>query len=256
MPGLQGGGYPSSQYQDAHRGADEAHPSDPAPANGRAYLQLGTPLPPSSWPEPRFDTYQASKQPQAPLGRSPHSERGIPLYSVQAARVNELHLRYPLGIAPQQSSGPMGPADEQYVLEGRYLQTYDNSVVLFVSQSLIKDNRTGCMMAGSASGSGSFTCTALSLICCLVALLTHHSTTVDRVQESVKFPSAPRDFDLSGERNLHPLMPEPVPFFRDTGRRRALVVCDCQAENYARTLISILDWHQLLPSSRTRPWVK
>lgn len=134
MPGLQRGGYPSSQYQDAHQGAlaraHEAHPSDPGPAYGRAYLQPGTPLPPSSWPEPRFDTYQASKQPQAPLGRSPHSEHGVPIYPVQAARVNELHPRYPLGIAPQQSSGAMGPADGQDALEGRYLQVYDNSAVL------------------------------------------------------------------------------------------------------------------------------
>lgn len=127
-----------------------------------------------------------------------------------------------------------------------------------MSQSLIEDNRTGCVMAASAStsGSGSFTCTTLSLICCLVALLTHHSTTVGCVQESVEFPSAPRDFDLSGERNSHLLMPEPVPFFRDTGRRRALIVCDCQAENHTRILIGILDWHQLFASSRTWPWVK
>lgn len=134
VPGPQSGGYPSSLYQDAHRGhargADEvAYPSDPGPAYGGTYLQPGTPLPPSSWPEPRFDTYEASKQPQAPLVRSPHSERGIPLYSVQAARANEHHIRYPLGIAPQQNSAPMGPADEQYVLEGRYLQMYDNSAV-------------------------------------------------------------------------------------------------------------------------------
>jgi hypothetical protein len=180
VPGLLRGGYRSSHYQDAPQGADEAtYPSDST--YGRVYPQLEAPVPP--WPEPRlvgYGTYQASKQP--PLGRSSRSEY-VPISPVPAA--NESNPRYPLGIAHQQSSGAMGPADEQDALEGSYLQVYNISICTFVSQSLTKDNRTGRMMVASASTSGSFTCMALSLICCLVAFLTHHFTTVASVQESV-----------------------------------------------------------------------
>ena len=77
--------------------------------------------------------------------------------------------------------------------------------------------------------------TALSLICCLVTFLTHHFTVVD----SVEFPSAPQEYGFSGEHELHPLMPDPLPFFRDTGRRRALIVRGCRSENHTLILTGI-----------------
>jgi len=39
-----------------------------------------------------------------------------------------------------------------------------------------------------------------------------------------KWPAAPQEFDLSGQRNWHPQMPDPQPFFGDTGKRRALII--------------------------------
>ena len=90
-------------------------------------------------------------------------------------------------------------------------------------------------MVASESPSGSFKCTALSLICCLVAFLTRRFTIVD----SVEFPSAPQEYGFSDEHELHPLMPDPLPIFRDTGRRRALIVRDRRVENHTLILTGI-----------------
>jgi len=40
----------------------------------------------------------------------------------------------------------------------------------------------------------------------------------------VGFPASPQEFDPTGQRILHPPMPVPLPFFRNTGKRRALIV--------------------------------
>lgn len=41
---------------------------------------------------------------------------------------------------------------------------------------------------------------------------------------TLKWPDAPQEFDLSGEHNWHPQMPDPEPFFWDRGKRRALII--------------------------------
>jgi len=39
-----------------------------------------------------------------------------------------------------------------------------------------------------------------------------------------KWPTAPQDFDLSDRHDWHPQMPDPEPYFGDTGKRRALII--------------------------------
>jgi len=41
---------------------------------------------------------------------------------------------------------------------------------------------------------------------------------------AVEFPASPQEFDLTGQRIWHPQMPVPLPFFRNTGKRRALII--------------------------------
>ncbi|KAH9995800.1 caspase domain-containing protein [Russula vinacea] len=41
---------------------------------------------------------------------------------------------------------------------------------------------------------------------------------------AVEFPASPQEFDLTGQRIVHPQMPIPLPFFRNTGKRRALII--------------------------------
>lgn len=89
----------------------------------------------------------------------------------------------------------------------------------------------------------------LSLIRCVVALLTYHFTTV-------AFPAAPQEFNLSGQCNLPPQMPDPLPFFPNTGRRRALIVCLRQTEDLTLILIGTEDRDQLFFAYKARLCVK
>ena len=93
-------------------------------------------------------------------------------------------------------------------------------------QSLNEDNRTGRTI--TASPSSPFTGTFFSHIL-FVALFTHHLA-------AVEFPASPQEFDLTGQRIVHPQMPIPLPFFRNTGKRRALIVRDLEEENHTLIL--------------------
>jgi hypothetical protein len=69
---------------------------------------------------------------------------------------------------------------------------------------------------------------------------------------AAKWPTAPQEFDLSGQRNWHPQMPDPQPYFGDTGKRRALIVRDRQTMYYTLIfIIGVQDWDQLFSASGT-----
>jgi hypothetical protein len=211
-PGSRGGSS-ASQYHDAPQGATRtAH-------GGITY----SPAPVWYLPQPGMPMgYEMSQVRQRPhVGQSPRSE----YHSVPSA--NEPHTPHN-SFKLQWSQGPataaQGPSSEQNALGVPYSQVG--------RQSSTEGNRTGPSrtMVASPPGRQLSMDTAFSY---LLPCILNPSFTI------VEWPAAPQEFNLSGQRNLPPQMPVPLPFFCNTGRRRALVVSDRQTENHTLILIGI-----------------
>ena len=97
-------------------------------------------------------------------------------------------------------------------------------------------NRAGCTTIVPTS-SGPFTRTNfLSFV---------NLSILDSPFTTAKWPTAPQEFDLSGQHDWHPQMPYPQPYFGRTGKRRALIVRNRQTMYYIFTFIGVQDWDQL-----------
>ena len=67
-----------------------------------------------------------------------------------------------------------------------------------------------------------------------------------------KWPTTPQEFDLNGRGLWDPQMPDPQPFLGNTGKRKALIVCDRQTMYHTLIFIGVQGWDQLFYASSTR----
>jgi hypothetical protein len=140
------------------------------------------------------------------------------------------HPPYSLGVTHPQNPEPkaavwslsQGHAGVENTLGGPSSQV--------VRRSLTEDNRTNRTMVTSPLRRP-LTGTTFSPLLPRCILSSSFAT--------VEWPVAPQEFDINGQHNLLPQMPDPFPLFPNTGRRKALIVCYYLTKNYPLTVFCI-----------------